>query len=81
MKAVTYQEFEQVELRFATIIKIEDFPRTRKPAFKVWADFGGEVGVLQTAAQITVYYTKEDLLGKSIVGCINLGEKNYVKKI
>lgn len=76
METITYQEFEQVELRSATIIKVDDFPRAINPAFKVSADFGEEIGVLQTSAQVTVHYTKEDLLGKSIVGCVNLGEKN-----
>ncbi|WP_256621201.1 tRNA-binding protein [Rickettsia sp. TH2014] len=51
-------------------------PRAKKPAFKVWVDFGIEIGVLQTSAQITKHYTIEKLVGKSIVGCINLGEKN-----
>lgn len=43
---------------------------------KIWADFGSEIGVLQTSAQITVHYTPQTLLGKKIVGCVNLGEKN-----
>ncbi len=76
MKTITYEEFEQVELRSGTVIKVEDFPRAKKPAYKVWADFGPEIGVLQTSAQVTVHYTPETLLGRSIVGCINLGEKN-----
>lgn len=76
MKTITYEEFEKVELRSGTITKVEEFPRAKKPAFKVWADFGPEIGVLQTSAQITKHYTLETLLGKSIIGCINLGEKN-----
>lgn len=76
MKTITYEEFEQVELRSGTIIKAEEFPRAKKPAYKVWADFGPEIGVLQTSAQITVHYTLDSLIGKSIVGCVNLGEKN-----
>ncbi|MCC8369213.1 MAG: tRNA-binding protein [Rickettsia endosymbiont of Oxypoda opaca] len=76
MKTITYDEFEQVELRSGIIIKVEEFPRAKKPAFKVWADFGSEIGVLQTSAQITKYYALETLIGKPIVGCVNLGEKN-----
>ena len=76
MKTITYEEFEQVELRTGTITQVEEFPRTKKPAYKVWADFGPELGVLQTSAQITVHYTPESLIGRSIVGCVNLGEKN-----
>ena len=76
MKIITYEEFEQVELRSGTITKVEDFLRAKKPAFKIWADFGPEIGILQTSAQVTIHYTPESLLGRSIVGCINLGEKN-----
>lgn len=73
---ITYEEFEKVDLRSGTITKVEGFPRARKPAYKVWADFGPEIGVLQTSAQVTKHYTMEELVGRSIVGCVNLGEKN-----
>ncbi|HJD56210.1 MAG TPA: tRNA-binding protein [Rickettsia endosymbiont of Pyrocoelia pectoralis] len=76
MKTITYEEFEKVELRSGMIIKVEEFPKAKKPAFKVWADFGQKIGLLQTSAQITKHYTPQDLIGKSIVGCVNLGEKN-----
>lgn len=76
MRNITYEEFEQVELRSGTIIKAEPFQKARKPAFKIWADFGNEIGVLQTSAQVTVHYTPESLIGQSIIGCVNLGEKN-----
>ena len=76
MTIITYEEFEKVDLRSGTIVKVEEFPRARKPAFKVWADFGPGVGVLQTSAQVTVHYTPETLVGRQIVGCVNLGEKN-----
>jgi tRNA-binding protein len=75
-KIITYEEFEKVDLRSGTIVKVEEFPKAKKPAFKVWADFGLEIGTLQTSAQVTVHYTPESLLGKQIVGCVNLGEKN-----
>ena len=76
MKIITYEEFESVDLRSGKIVKVEEFPRAKKPAFKVWADFGQQVGILQTSAQVTVHYTPETLLGRHIVGCVNLGEKN-----
>lgn len=76
MDLITYEDFERVQLRTGTITKVEEFPKARKPAYKVWADFGSEIGVLQTSAQITVHYTPETLVGKQIVGCVNLGEKN-----
>ena len=73
---ITYDEFEKVNLRSGTIVKAEEFPRAKKPAFKVWANFGPEVGVLQTSAQVTKNYAPETLVGKKIIGCINLGERN-----
>ena len=76
MAIITYEDFEQVDLRSGTIVKVELFPKAKKPAYKIWADFGSEVGVLQTSAQVTVLYTPEQLIGRSIVGCVNLGEKN-----
>lgn len=73
---ISYEEFERVDLRSGTVIKVEDFPKARKPAYKVWVDFGPEIGVLQTSAQVTVHYTPESLMGRAVIGCMNLGEKN-----
>lgn len=73
---ISYADFEKVDLRSGTVVKVEEFPRARNPAFKVWVDFGKEIGILQTSAQVTVHYTPETLLGRSVVGCVNLGEKN-----
>ena len=73
---ISYDEFEKVDFRSGTIVKAEPFTRAKKPAYKVWVDFGAEIGILQTSAQITVHYTPEDLIGRKVVGCINLGEKN-----
>jgi len=74
--SITYDEFEKVDLRSGTIVKVEPFARAKKPAYKIWADFGPDIGVLQTSAQVTIHYTPESLIGRSIVGCVNLGEKN-----
>lgn len=73
---ISYEEFEKVDLRSGTIVKVEEFLRAKKSAYKVWVDFGADIGVLQTSAQITVHYTPESLVGKMVVGCVNLGEKN-----
>ena len=72
----SYEDFEKIELRSGTVVKVEEFLRAKKPAYKVWVDFGKDIGVLQTSAQVTVHYTPETLLGRSVVGCVNLGEKN-----
>jgi tRNA-binding protein len=76
MQTISYADFERVELRSGTIVKAEEFPRAKKPAYKVWADFGPVLGTLQTSAQVTTHYTPESLIGRSIVSCVNLGEKN-----
>lgn len=73
---ITYDDFEKVDLRSGTVVKVEEFPRARKPAYKVWVDFGANIGVLQTSAQITTHYTLETLMGRTVIGCVNLGEKN-----
>ena len=76
MVTISYEEFTKVELRSGTITKAEVFERAKKPAYKVWADFGPEIGIKQTSAQVTVHYTPESLIGRSIIGCVNLGDKN-----
>jgi tRNA-binding protein len=72
---ISFDQFAAVDLRAGTIIRAEHFPETRKPALKIWADFGPEFGVKQTSAQVTVHYAPENLIGKQIVGCLNLGDK------
>lgn len=76
MPTITYEEFERVNLCSGTIIRVEEFSRAKKPAFKIWADFGSEIGIRQTSAQVTKNYTPDTLVGKQIIGCMNLGEKN-----
>lgn len=73
---ISYEEFEKVDLRSGLIVRAEPFLRAKKPAYKVWVDFGPELGVLQTSAQVTVHYTPELLIGRRVIGCVNLGEKN-----
>lgn len=73
---ISYEDFEKVDLRSGTVIKVEPFPRARKPAYKVWVDFGQDIGVKQTSAQVVAHYQPEDLVGRQVVGCINLGTKN-----
>lgn len=73
---ISYEEFDRVDLRSGTVVKVEPFPRAKKPAYKVWVDFGNDIGIKQTSAQVTVHYTPENLIGRQVVGCINLGDKN-----
>lgn len=76
MNTITYEDFSRVELRSGTVVKAEPFPRAHKPAYKVWVDFGPEIGVKQTSAQVTVHYTPESLIGRQVMGCVNLGTRN-----
>ncbi|QDU92880.1 tRNA-binding protein [Lignipirellula cremea] len=75
METITWADFERVELRAGTIVAVEEFPAARKPAYKLKVDFGPELGVRQSSAQITVLYTKEELLGRQILGVVNFPPK------
>jgi tRNA-binding protein len=76
MEVVTFNDFEKLEFLSGTIVKAEEFPRARNPSYKIWVDFGSAVGILQTSAQVTAHYTIEQLTGKAVVGCVNLGKRN-----
>lgn len=72
---ITWQDFEKVEMRIGTIIEVFDFPEARKPAYQIIIDFGAEIGVKKSSAQITKRYQKEALTGKQIVAVINFPTK------
>jgi tRNA-binding protein len=78
MEEITWNDFEKVELRAGTILEAFDFPEARKPAYKVKVDFG-EFGIKMSSAQITKHYTKEELIGKQILGVINFPKKQIGK--
>jgi len=75
MQTIIWQDFEKVELRVGTIVKVEEFPEALRPAYKLTVDFGAEIGELRSSAQITALYSADTLLGKQVVGVVNFPNK------
>jgi tRNA-binding protein len=75
LTTITWEDFERVELRCGTVVDAREFPEARKPALRVWVDFGPNIGVLQTSAQITDHYTPDNLLGRQVIGVVNFPPK------
>lgn len=76
---LSWEEFEKVEMRIGTIFEVNDFPEARKPAYQLTIDFGDEIGIRKTSAQITKRYNKEELIGKQIVAVVNFPKKQIGK--
>ena len=76
---ISYDDFHKVEMHVGTIIEAEDFPEARKPAFKLTIDFGERIGIKRSSAQITVLYTKENLVGRQIIAVTNFPKKQIGK--
>lgn len=72
---ITYDDFEKVDIRVGKILSVEDFPAAKKPAYKLTIDFGSEIGVKKSSAQITKHYAKEDLVGRLVLGVTNFPQK------
>ena len=71
---ISWDDFEKVDMRAGTIIEVNDFPKARKPAYKLKVDFG-ELGIKNSSAQITKFYTKEDLLNRKVIAVVNFPPK------
>jgi tRNA-binding protein len=72
---ITYEDFVKVDIRVGRIVKAEDFPEARKPAYKLTIDFGAAIGTKRSSAQITALYTKDDLLGTLVLAVVNFPVK------
>ncbi|TWH99665.1 tRNA-binding protein [Flavobacterium tiangeerense] len=79
MEDLNWSEFERVEMRVGTILEVHDFPEARKPAYQLIMDFGTEIGIKKSSAQITKLYQKEDLLHRQIVAVVNFPKKQIGK--
>ncbi len=80
MEEISWSDFEKVSLKVGTILDVLDFPEARKPAFKLKVDFG-EYGIKWSSAQITKHYTKDDLIGRQVVGVLNFPKKQIANFI
>ena len=72
---ITWNDFERVEMRIGTILDVQDFPKANKQAYQLTIDFGVELGIKKSSAQITKRYTKEELHGKQIIAVVNFPKK------
>jgi tRNA-binding protein len=81
MNNLNWSDFEKVEMRIGTVIDVVDFPEARNPSFKLTIDFGEEIGIRKTSAQVTILYKKRNLLNKQVVAVVNFPKKQIANFI
>ncbi|MEZ5756147.1 MAG: tRNA-binding protein [Paracoccaceae bacterium] len=76
---ITYDDFQKVDIRVGRVVRAEPYPEARKPAIKLWVDFGPEIGEKRSSAQLTRHYTSEGLLGRLVMGVVNFPPRQIGK--
>ena len=75
MASIGIDDFERVEIRVGTVVDAQPFPEARKPALKLWIDFGAQLGTRQSSAQVTVHYSPDRLIGRQVLAVVNLAPR------
>ncbi len=78
---INWDDFEKIDMRVGTVMEVNDFPKARKPAFLLTIDFGSDIGIKRSSAQITAHYQKEDLLNRQVIAVINFPPKQIANFI
>jgi tRNA-binding protein len=76
---ISFDDFMKVDVRVGEVIRAEAYPEARKPAIKIWVDFGAEIGEKKTSAQVTAHYTPESLVGKQVMAVVNFPPRQIGK--
>jgi tRNA-binding protein len=78
---INWNDFEKIDMRVGTVLSVNDFPKARKPAYQLTIDFGHEIGIKKSSAQITAHYKMEDLINKQVIAVINFPPKQIADYI
>ena len=79
MAEISFDDFMAVDVRVGTVVQAEPYPEARKPAIKIWVDFGGQIGLKKTSAQVTVHYTPQTLVGRQVMAVVNFPPRQIGK--